>query len=338
MNTRFTQRQPQGVLGIDVQSSGIHLVELSRESRCGLRLRHCAWAPCEPGWVVQGHILAFEEVCGRLRDLVRSSSATARCGVLGMPSRSVTTFRLPVPVSADEDAVAQAVETSVADRLGVRPQDWVVDYCEAQQSCEQSQHPRREVMVALSRRDRIRDRLGLAESAGLEVLAIDLETQACEAAWATLHAESTTARAARVVLLHLDEEGIQAMGRVGGVVCAESSLSWASEQSNPLAPLSHEAKVHLVWQWLRSGQHWTKPQSDEQLPDIPAWDVIYLAGRLSPCEPWAQQLTAVSGVPVEVLNPMASAAAATSNGSLDALSEGPAYFKAFGLAVQGTWQ
>ena len=342
MKSLLPQLHPTSVLGIDVQSRGIHLVEVMRDPAGAVRLQNCAWAPLEPGWVVQGHILEFEGVSQRLRDLVRGSALKARRAVLGMPSRSVTTYRVSVPTSAGEDDVSRAVEVSLASRVGERPQDWVVDYCDSNPTVKAGDSPTREVMVALSRRDRIHDRLGLAESAGVQVMAIDLETQACEAAWKTLRTSPSDAdHATSIVLLHLDDEGIQAMACIDGVVCAESVLSWSHAQTSLLMDPTFESKVHLVSQWLRTPQQWTWPQSDRVWTELPHWDVLYLTGRVPQHEPWADQLSVLLGIQVKLLNPLQASDGEPAQPSITGSQEDtyvPEFFKAFGLAVQGTLQ
>lgn len=342
MKSLLSQLHPTSVLGIDVQSCGIHLVEVMRDPAGAVRLQNCAWSPLEPGWVVQGHILEFEGVSQRLRELVRRSALKARRGVLGMPARNVTTYRVSVPASAGEDDVSRAVEASLAPRVGERPQDWVVDYCDSQPTVNSSDSLTREVMVALSRRDRIHDRLGLAESAGVQVMAIDLETQACEAAWKTLGTVPSDADdATSVVLLHLDDEGVQAMARIDGVVCAESALSWSEAQTSPLIDPTFESKSQLVSQWLRSPQQWTWPQSDRVWTELPHWDALYLTGHVPQHEPWSDQLSGLLGIPVKLLNPLRAPDDKLAQPSIESSREGtygPEYFKAFGLAVQGTLQ
>ena len=339
MKSLLPHRHLSSVLGIDVQSCAIHLVEVSTQAPGVPRLQNCAWAPCEPGWVIQGHIVAFEEVSQRLRELVQRTSWNTRCGVLGMPSRSVTTYRLTVPVCAGQDEVARAVEASVASRLGGRPEDWVVDYCDSDAAATQVDSPAREVMVALSRRDRIHDRLGLAESAGVQVLAIDLETQACEVAWATLHgATASESSLTRAVLLHLDDDGVQAMARVNGLVCAESALCWRDLPAGPLVTPTLEARVHGLAQWLRTAHQWTRPQSEQPLTELPQWDIVYLTGSVSHHEPWATSLGAVLGVPVQILNPLDAIDDRQTAGLISHPGAGSEYFKAYGLALQGALQ
>ena len=60
-------RQSAPLLGIDISSSSVKLVELGRDKAGGLVLERCAIEPLERGWITDGNIEKFEEVANALK-------------------------------------------------------------------------------------------------------------------------------------------------------------------------------------------------------------------------------------------------------------------------------
>jgi len=64
-------RQPAPLLGLDVSTSGVKLVELGRDKAGNLVLERCASEPLERGWIADGAIEKFEEVAEAIRRLLK---------------------------------------------------------------------------------------------------------------------------------------------------------------------------------------------------------------------------------------------------------------------------
>ena len=72
-------RQPAPLLGLDISSSSVKLVELGRDKEGNLVLERCAIEPLERGWITDGNVEKFGEIAGR-RDEARAAPATQRVG------------------------------------------------------------------------------------------------------------------------------------------------------------------------------------------------------------------------------------------------------------------
>ena len=66
------------MLGLDVSTSGIKLVELGRNKAGNLVLEHCASVPLEHGWITDGNIDKFDEVAEAIRRLVKKSGTKTK--------------------------------------------------------------------------------------------------------------------------------------------------------------------------------------------------------------------------------------------------------------------
>ncbi len=49
-------RQPAPLLGLDISSSSVKLVELGRDNAGNLVLERCAIEPLERGWITEGNV------------------------------------------------------------------------------------------------------------------------------------------------------------------------------------------------------------------------------------------------------------------------------------------
>ena len=73
------------MLGIDVSSSSVKLVELSRNRAGDLVLERCAIEPLERGWITDGNIEKFDEVAEAVRRVVRKSGSKTRNVAMALP-------------------------------------------------------------------------------------------------------------------------------------------------------------------------------------------------------------------------------------------------------------
>ena len=71
-------RESAPLLGIDISSSSVKLVELGRDKLGELVLERCAIEPLERGWVSDGNIEKFDEVADALRRLIKKSAARTK--------------------------------------------------------------------------------------------------------------------------------------------------------------------------------------------------------------------------------------------------------------------
>ena len=66
-------RDAAPLLGIDISSSSVKLVELGRDKAGNMVLERCAIEQLERGWITDGNIEKFDEVAEALRRLVKKS-------------------------------------------------------------------------------------------------------------------------------------------------------------------------------------------------------------------------------------------------------------------------
>jgi type IV pilus assembly protein PilM len=99
------------LLGIDVSSSSVKLVELSRNRSGDLVLERCAMEPLERGWITDGNIEKFDEVAEAVRRVVRKSGSKTKNVALALPASAVITKKIILPGGLSDKELEAQVES-----------------------------------------------------------------------------------------------------------------------------------------------------------------------------------------------------------------------------------
>ncbi len=188
--------QPAALLGLDISSSGLKLVELGREKSGAFVLERCSIEPLEQGWIVDGNVERFDEVVDALRRLVKKSGTKAKNVAMALPASAVITKKIILPGGLSEAELEVQVETEANQYIPFSLDEVSLDFCVMGPS--QSSPGDVEVLIAATRKEKVQDRQGLAEAAGLKLVIIDVEAYASRLAAGRL-------------ISHLPNEGLDTM-------------------------------------------------------------------------------------------------------------------------------
>ncbi|MGQ9724747.1 MAG: pilus assembly protein PilM [Tepidimonas sp.] len=169
-------RQPAPLLGIDISSSTLKLVELGRRRDGGYALLHGAIEPLDKGWITDGHIEKFDEVAEALQRLVRKAGTKTKNAALALPGSAVITRKVSLPAGLTEDELEIQVESEAMQLIPFPLSDVALDFCVIGPSATAQGY--NEVLITASRREKVSDRQGLAEAAGLNPVIMDVESYA----------------------------------------------------------------------------------------------------------------------------------------------------------------
>lgn len=176
----FFQRGPQPLLGIDISSSSVKLVELSAGARTGLRLERYAIEPIERGAVVDGNIENPEQVADALTRAVKRSGARAKAAALALPSSAVISKRIMLAAGLLEEDYDLQVESEASQYIPFAIEEVNLDYQILGMAAQSTEDV--EVLLAASRKEKVEDRVAVAEMAGLTPTVIDVEPYAARIA------------------------------------------------------------------------------------------------------------------------------------------------------------
>lgn len=177
-------RQPAALLGLDVSSSSVKLVELGQDRSGRLVLENCAIVPLERGWIADGNIEKFDEVADAVRRLVKKSGTKTKNVAMALPPSAVITKKIVLPGELSEQELELQVETEANQYIPFPLDEVSLDFCIVGPSANASGDV--EVLIAASRREKVQDIQGLAEAAGLKPVIVDVESYASRLATSRL--------------------------------------------------------------------------------------------------------------------------------------------------------
>lgn len=169
-------REPTPLLGIDVSMSSAKVVELGRNRAGTLVLEHCALEPLERGWIVDGNIEKFDEVADAVRRLVRKCGSRTKNAAFALPAAAVITKKIILPSGLTEAELEIQVESEANQYIPFSLDEVSLDFCVM--GASETSPGDVEVLIAASRKEKVQDRQGLAEAAGLKPVVVDIESYA----------------------------------------------------------------------------------------------------------------------------------------------------------------
>src|SRR3989344_3810138 len=108
MGSLFSRQSPP-LLGIDISSSSVKLVEL--------------------GWITDGNIEKFDEVADALRRLVKKSGTRTKNVALALPPSAVITKKITLPGGMTEQELEVQVESEANQYIPFSLDEVSLDFC-----------------------------------------------------------------------------------------------------------------------------------------------------------------------------------------------------------------
>jgi type IV pilus assembly protein PilM len=164
------------MLGLDISSSSVKLVELGQDKAGNLVLERCAIEPLERGWISDGNIEKFDEVAEAVRRLVKKSGTKTKNVAMALPPSAVITKKIILPGGMSDQELELQVETEANQYIPFPLDEVSLDFCILGPSANSIGDI--EVLIAASRREKVQDIQGLAEAAGLKPVIVDVESYA----------------------------------------------------------------------------------------------------------------------------------------------------------------
>jgi type IV pilus assembly protein PilM len=150
-------------LGLDIGSSSIKLVELGQGKPNEWVLQKCAIEPLDHGWIVDGTIENFDEVLGAVKRLLKKTGTKTKNVAMALPPSTVITKKMIVPAEANQYIPFALEEASL-------------DFCVVGPAANSQGDV--EVLIAATRKEKVDDRMALADAAGLKLTVMDVESYA----------------------------------------------------------------------------------------------------------------------------------------------------------------
>lgn len=177
-------RPPAPLIGLDVSTSSVKLVELGQDRSGQLTLERCGIELLESGWISDGNIEKFDEVVEATRRLISRSGTKTKNVAMALPASVVISKKIILPGGLSEREMEVQVESEANQYIPFSLDEVSLDFCVVGPSAGSADDV--EVLIAASRKEKVQDRQGLAEAAGLKASILDVESFASRLATSRL--------------------------------------------------------------------------------------------------------------------------------------------------------
>jgi type IV pilus assembly protein PilM len=168
------------LIGVDLSASSVKVVELVAGQKMPMRLERYAIEPVERGAINDGNVERPEVVGEALSRALRKLGSRTREAALALPSAAVITKRIMLPAGLSEEDYELQVESEASQYIPFAIDEVNLDFQiigPAPSSDEEV-----EVLLAASRKEKVEDRVAVAEMAGLKPIIVDAEPYAARIA------------------------------------------------------------------------------------------------------------------------------------------------------------
>ncbi len=177
-------------LGLDISSTAVKLLELSRSSGRGAaqyRVESYGVEPLSPNAVVEKNIADEEAVGNAIRSVLKRSGSKAKRAAVAVSGSSVITKVISMPASLSEREVEEQIELEADQYIPYPLEEVNLDFEILGPS--EKMPDMVDVLLAASRSDNVEARVRALELAGLDAAVVDVEAYAMENACGLLAAQ-----------------------------------------------------------------------------------------------------------------------------------------------------
>ena len=175
------------LIGVDISSSSVKLVELADAGKGRIRLERYAIEPLPKDAVLDGNIMNLEAVGDSVRRGWKRMGSRLKTLAMALPSAQVITKKISVPAGLREDELETQVETEANQYIPFALEEVNLDFQilgAAPNSAEDV-----EVLIAASRKEKVEDRIAVAEFAGLKAIVMDIDSFAAQTAFELMESQ-----------------------------------------------------------------------------------------------------------------------------------------------------
>ncbi|MGH8746702.1 MAG: pilus assembly protein PilM [Burkholderiales bacterium] len=170
------------VFGLDISSSSVKMIEIVDAGKGAYRVERYAIEPLPREAVVDGNINNLEAVAESVKRAHKRLSTRTKHFAMAVPSGAVITKKIIVQAGLREDELELQVETEANQYIPFALDEVNLDFQPIGPA--PSNPEEEEVLIAATRKEKVEDRVAVAESAGLKALIMDVESYAQQSALA----------------------------------------------------------------------------------------------------------------------------------------------------------
>src|SRR5204863_2560343 len=165
---------------MDISSSSVKLVELADAGRGSPRVERYAIEALPKDAVLDGNITNLDAVVDAVQRGWKRMATRTKNVALALPTAAVITKKITVQAGLREQELEIQVETEANQYIPFALEEVNLDFQVVGPS--PSGPGEDEVLIAATRKEKVEDRIAVAESAGLKALVMDVESYAQQSA------------------------------------------------------------------------------------------------------------------------------------------------------------
>jgi len=175
----FTPKAPP-LFGLDISSSSVKMLEIVDAGKGGFRVERYAIEPLARDAVVDGNINNLEALIDAVKRGYKRLGTRTKHVAMAVPTGAVITKKIVVSAALREAELEVQVETEANQYIPFALEEVNLDFQVVGPS--PTSPDEQEVMIAATRKEKVEDRVAVAESAGLKPLVMDVESFAQQTA------------------------------------------------------------------------------------------------------------------------------------------------------------
>lgn len=181
MKFDFFNESTPPLIGVDISTSAVKMVELSSTGKGSYRLEAYSIAAIPKDAIVDGNISGLEQVSDAVKLAWKLLGSREKRTALALPSAAVITKKVLMSADLREEDMEIQVEAEANQYIPFPLEEVNIDFQIIGAAANSPDEV--EVLIAAARKEKIEDRVAAAEDAGLKVIVMDVDTYATEAAY-----------------------------------------------------------------------------------------------------------------------------------------------------------
>lgn len=181
MKFDFFNESTPPLIGVDISTSAVKMVELSPTGTDSYRLEAYSIAAIPKDAIVDGNISGLEQVSDAVKLAWKLLGSREKRAALALPSAAVITKKVMMSADLREEDMEVQVEAEANQYIPFPLEEVNIDFQVIGAAANSPDEV--EVLIAAARKEKIEDRVAAAEDAGLKVIIMDVDTYATEAAY-----------------------------------------------------------------------------------------------------------------------------------------------------------
>src|SRR5512147_39242 len=180
MDLDFFKPKAPSLFGLDISSSSVKMLEIVDAGKGVYRVERYVIESLPRDAVVDGNISNLEAVAEAVKRGHKKLATRTKHVAMAVPSGAVITKKIIVPATLREEELEVQVESEANQYIPFALEEVNLDFQVVGPSPTNPEE--QEVMIAATRKEKVEDRVAVAESAGLKALVMDVESFAQQAA------------------------------------------------------------------------------------------------------------------------------------------------------------